>query len=109
MFVIIIVDIKIYFEEKCSEVYLFDAHILLKLKIVKTTVKKEGEKHVTIWENEKTNWKYESRKRIDLIDERKKLTTGKCSIAMIIFDESLSYLTSISFVSTFAKKKNISG
>jgi hypothetical protein len=48
MFVIIIVDIKIYFEEKCSEVYLFDAHILLKLKIVKTTVKKEGEKHVTI-------------------------------------------------------------
>jgi hypothetical protein len=44
----IILDIKIYFQEKRSEVYLFGTHILFKLKIIKTTVKKEGEKHVTI-------------------------------------------------------------
>jgi len=44
----IIVDITIYFQEKRSEVYLFGAHILLKLKIIKTTAKKEEQKHVVI-------------------------------------------------------------
>jgi hypothetical protein len=101
----IIVDMTIYFQENRSEVCLVGAQILLKLKIVKPTGKTEGE---NMLQYERTNCKYESRKGTNLIDESSKLTTKKCSIAMIIIDESLSFLTSISVVSTFSKKKNIS-
>jgi hypothetical protein len=65
--------------------------------------KKMKEKNMSQYE--RTNWKYESRKGTNFIDESSKLTNKKCSIAMIIIDESLSYLTSISVVSTFSKKK----